>query len=88
MCYTGDMSEASQSVLSAALNLTEEERAAVVASLIRSHDAGEDSATEIESAWRSEVARRVRELDTGTVKTIPWSEVCRELRGELDHHGR
>jgi putative addiction module component (TIGR02574 family) len=32
-----------------------------------------------EAAWATEVNRRVAELDSGAVKTIPWAEVRRRL---------
>jgi putative addiction module component (TIGR02574 family) len=30
---------------------------------------------EVESAWAEEIERRVRQIDSGEVKTIPWEEV-------------
>jgi len=38
---------------------------------------GEDA----EAVWAIEVNRRVAELDSGAVKTIPWAEVRRRLTG-------
>jgi putative addiction module component (TIGR02574 family) len=35
----------------------------------------------VEAAWDEEVERRVREVDTGQVKTIPWEQVRAELFG-------
>ena len=32
-----------------------------------------------EAAWATEVNRRLAELDSGAVKTIPWAEVRRRL---------
>lgn len=32
-----------------------------------------------EAAWATEVNRRIAELDSGAVKTIPWAEVRRRL---------
>jgi putative addiction module component (TIGR02574 family) len=32
-----------------------------------------------EAAWASEVNRRLAELDSGAVNTIPWAEVRRRL---------
>jgi putative addiction module component (TIGR02574 family) len=32
-----------------------------------------------EAAWATEVNRRVAELDSGAVKSIPWTEVRRRL---------
>jgi putative addiction module component (TIGR02574 family) len=33
----------------------------------------------VEAAWAEEVARRIAELDAGTVHTIPWEDVKKEL---------
>ena len=38
-----------------------------------------DSAEEVEAAWEATIRRRVRELETGAVKTIPWAEVREKL---------
>jgi len=32
-----------------------------------------------EQLWSVEIARRVKELDEGTARTVPWSEVQRQL---------
>ena len=32
-----------------------------------------------EGAWEAEIQRRVRELESGAVETIPWSEVRERL---------
>ncbi len=32
-----------------------------------------------EEAWNAEIQRRVEELDSGKVETIPWSEVRQRL---------
>lgn len=34
-----------------------------------------DRAEDVEAAWDEEVERRVRQIDSGEVKTIPWEEV-------------
>ncbi len=33
----------------------------------------------VEDAWRAEIERRMAELDSGTVKTIPWEELRARL---------
>ena len=35
---------------------------------------------EIDAAWRSEIRRRIEEIESGKVKGIPGDEVMRELR--------
>jgi putative addiction module component (TIGR02574 family) len=64
-------------ILKEALALPTEARAALAGSLLDSLDTEVDE--DAEAAWATEVNRRVAELDDGTVKTIPWSEVRRRL---------
>lgn len=64
-------------ILKEALALRTEARAALAGSLLDSLDTAVDE--DAEAAWATEVNRRVTELDDGTVKTIPWSEVRRRL---------
>jgi putative addiction module component (TIGR02574 family) len=33
----------------------------------------------VEDAWRVEIERRMTELDSGTVQTIPWEELRAQL---------
>jgi putative addiction module component (TIGR02574 family) len=49
-------------------------------SLIESLDEAEEGVTE---AWNEEIARRIEELDSGKVKTIPWDEVRRKVTAKL-----
>jgi hypothetical protein len=34
---------------------------------------------DVEAEWDAEIARRIRELDEGRVKLVPWAEVRRRL---------
>ena len=52
-------------------------RAALAGSLLESLDTEVDE--DAEAAWATEVNRRVAELDSGAVQTIPWAEVRRRL---------
>jgi putative addiction module component (TIGR02574 family) len=36
-----------------------------------------------EDEWNDEIARRIRELDSGEAKTIPWDEVKRSIAAKL-----
>jgi len=63
-------------ILKDALALPTEARAALAGSL-ESLDTEVDE--DAEAAWATEVNRRVAELDSGAVKTIPWAEVRRRL---------
>jgi putative addiction module component (TIGR02574 family) len=53
-------------------------RAALADSLIDSLDTEVDE--NAEEAWRREIALRVRDLDSGAVRTIAWDQVRRRLR--------
>jgi putative addiction module component (TIGR02574 family) len=64
-------------ILNYALALPTEARAALAGSLLESLDTEVDE--HAEAAWATEVNRRVAELDSGTVKTVPWAEVRRRL---------
>ena len=39
-------------------------------------------ADEIEKAWRAEIARRLKQLDSGKAKTIPAEKVFAKLRAK------
>jgi putative addiction module component (TIGR02574 family) len=65
-------------ILKDALALPTEARAALAGSLLESLDS-EEVDEDAEAAWATEVNRRVAELDSGAVKTIPWAEVRRRL---------
>ena len=62
-----------------ARRLPRPERARLAEALIASLD---DEA-EIEQAWSAEITRRVEELRTGAVTSIPAEEVLAELEGLL-----
>ena len=70
-------------LLKKALALPDKERAELAASLIDSLDATVDD--DAEAAWQEEVARRLNDIETGKVNTIPWDEVRRKGRTLL--HG-
>jgi putative addiction module component (TIGR02574 family) len=62
-----------------AMKLSPEERADLADKLwlsVHSHD-------EVEAAWDAEIARRIRQIDTGEVETVPWDTVMAELRAKL-----
>jgi putative addiction module component (TIGR02574 family) len=61
-----------------ALNLPPEGRAALAGSLLESLD--EECDCDAEERWREEVARRVREIDSGATPLITWDEARARLR--------
>ena len=56
-----------------AAELPEEDRATLAGLLIESLDTEIDEG--VEQAWQAEVQRRLSELDSGSVKTVPWESV-------------
>ncbi|MFZ0308768.1 MAG: addiction module protein [Candidatus Sulfotelmatobacter sp.] len=78
------MSPETDELLQKAMTLPLEARAELACSLIDSLDESVDEDAEV--AWQQEVARRMDEIRSGKVKTIPWREVQRKGRALL--HGK
>ena len=76
------MTKEAEEVLRDALQLSPESRAAVAGRLIESLDVEVDEDSEAE--WSVEIARRLSELDSGSVRTIPWEEARRQILGSVD----
>jgi putative addiction module component (TIGR02574 family) len=68
-------------LLEKALSLSVEEQEALAESLISS--LGDKIDEGVQAAWESEIAKRVAELDSGKVNTIPWAEVRRRNLAKL-----
>ncbi len=73
------MSLSLEELFCAAVQLPERDRATLAGLLIESLEPAPEP--DVEAAWSKEIARRVAELDAGTVKTIPWEEVRAALFG-------
>ena len=71
------MAPDAQEILDAAIKLNDQEKAAIATSLIESLDPDYDEGCD--EAWADEIAKRMRDLDSGQVKTIPWSEARRMI---------
>jgi len=80
MQYNPGMKRDAADLLKEALALPPEARASLAGSLIDSLDDQIDEGAE--AAWDQEIARRLRELDEGTVKLVPWAEARRRLARE------
>jgi putative addiction module component (TIGR02574 family) len=82
----GDL--ATDHLIASILQLPFQERArvffAVQESLIdRTVDHGpEDPADEVEAAWSEEIARRIADIDSGRVKTIPSEAAWKIINGK------
>ncbi|HEV8368705.1 MAG TPA: addiction module protein [Pyrinomonadaceae bacterium] len=62
-----------------ALELSDEDRAMLAGLLINSLEDQAGADPGVEEAWAVETERRWREIESGTVETIPWEEVKAKL---------
>jgi putative addiction module component (TIGR02574 family) len=70
-----------QQVLRDALSLPPKARADIAGTLLQSLDV--DDEPDVEAAWAIEIERRLRDVESGRVKLIPWEQVRRRLRAGL-----
>ena len=73
------MEDTESRLLEEALRLPAEARAALAGSLLESLD--ENCDEDAEAAWAEEISRRVRAIDSGRAKLIPWVEARRRILG-------
>ena len=69
-------------VLRDAVELSEADRATLAGLLIESLEGEPDG--DVQEAWSVEIVRRVVDLDSGTVETIPWEDVRQRLLDRLN----
>ena len=67
-------------ILKEALKLPPEARAALAGTLIDSLDDTVDR--DAESAWEAEILFRLKEIDEGKVRLMPWSEARTKISGQ------
>lgn len=67
-----------EQVFREALELGEPDREELLTLLIDSLDPQAEA--DVEQAWMQEISRRVTELKTGAVQTLPWEVVRKRLR--------
>jgi putative addiction module component (TIGR02574 family) len=67
-------------ILKKALELPSEARAAIAGSLLDSLDQTVDE--DAESMWEKEILLRLKEIDEGKVKLVPWAEARRRISEE------
>jgi len=70
----------SEQLFESALHLPDSERAELAARLIESLDSQVDE--DLDAAWGTEIKRRLDDLDSGKIATIPWPEARRLIMGE------
>ena len=73
-----DMTQEARDLLQKALALPENERAELAGNLLSSLDTAVDQ--DVDANWQQEVARRLDEVQSGKVETIPWEEVQQKGR--------
>lgn len=63
------------------LSLPTEERAVLAVELLASldDDISEDEPAEVDRAWGEEMVRRSRQIASGDVRTLTWSEVLEQI---------
>jgi len=71
------MARSARELFEEAMRLDPEERATLMRLLIDTLDA--ESEAGAEDAWRTEVERRIAELDSGAVEAIPWEDLRARL---------
>jgi putative addiction module component (TIGR02574 family) len=69
-------------VLEKALTLSTQERGLLIDRLVESLDEG-PAEEGVEEAWEEEIKRRIDDIRSGKVKTIPGEEVRRRLAARL-----
>ena len=67
------MTRHADTVLREALSLPEQERAEIAGALLESLEP--EPETDVEAAWRQEVAARVAALAAGEVEMTPWEDI-------------
>lgn len=77
----GAMPKEVRDLFKGALSLPADARAALAGSLIESLDNDLDESSE--AAWREEIDRRIKQIDSGAVRLVPWEEAQRQLKARL-----
>jgi putative addiction module component (TIGR02574 family) len=67
-------------IIKEALEKSDDERAKIAEVLISSLE--EQSDLDLEKKWQEEINNRLRQIDLGAEKTIPWDDVYKELYGK------
>ena len=78
------MSPAAHRLLEEALAPSEDARTELLEALIESLDGPAEDRDEVEAAWADEIAERIRAVDAGSVKPIPWEEARKAIFGSRD----
>ena len=71
-----------EQIVAAALALPEDDRLELIDRLIESLDGPPDD--DVERAWADEIARRLEEVRSGKVVTVPWEEARKRIFEDAD----
>jgi putative addiction module component (TIGR02574 family) len=66
-----------EAIIDQALKKPEKERALIAERLISSLDSTTEK--DVELAWQKEIEKRLKEIDSGIVRCIPWEDVREQL---------
>jgi putative addiction module component (TIGR02574 family) len=80
--FMAQMTPQVSELLEKALTLSTEERGLLIDRLVETLD-NEPAEEGVEAAWDEEIKRRVDEIRSGRVRTIPGEQVLRELAVEF-----
>ena len=72
-------------LIATAMQLPLTERVAIANAMLSSIDSAANSEAtqeEIDAAWETEIGRRIDDIDSGRVKTVPSSEVWKRIGGK------
>lgn len=75
------MSTKADTILDTALALPPNERAWLASELIASLDENSDS--DVEAAWATEIEKRIAEVESGEAETTSWEEARSRIRAKL-----
>ena len=80
----GVMTPTARWLLADALELPDDVRAELASALVDSLDHEVDPPAEVEASWSAEIQRRIHDIESGAVKTIPWEQARRIIFGSED----
>ena len=77
------MTDKAAKLLEEALQLSTEDRDEIAIELQESLEPKDDPA-EVEASWAEEIKRRIEDHEQGRAETVPWEEVQRKLKEEIN----
>ncbi len=76
------MTKPASELLAEAMHLPDTDRGDLAAKLIDSLDP--QSEADVEQAWCEEIRRRIEDIRTGQIQSIPWSEARKMILDDAD----